>query len=287
MTLAVRYFWLGLRRGQFRWLWLAILLASLSVTFIEQLAQTVKASSHEVLIDPILAAQWSLQVGDTLALGNRIFHVQGILAEADSLQTVASQFAPQVIIPLNVSAELGLTSVGSRISYERLFASDETRIKQLMQQLNRQTPTEWQLISSQTASEDLNQTLNTAWLFLDITALVSLLVAGLAVLIASRFYLPQWRKQLAIMRALGMTQGQLARLFAGQLTLLALFASSLATLTSALMSVYWLKIPVSFSPSLWLVGLVVSSSSLLLMAWLTQSSYLRMHPRQLAQAIGD
>jgi predicted lysophospholipase L1 biosynthesis ABC-type transport system permease subunit len=44
MTLAVRYFWLGLRRGQFRWLWLAILLASLSVTFIEQLAQTVKAS---------------------------------------------------------------------------------------------------------------------------------------------------------------------------------------------------------------------------------------------------
>jgi predicted lysophospholipase L1 biosynthesis ABC-type transport system permease subunit len=66
-----------------------------------------------------------------------------------------------------------------------------------------------------------------------------------------------------------------------------LFASSLATLTSALMSVYWLKIPVSFSPSLWLVGSVVSSSSLLLMAWLTQSSYLRMHPRQLAQAIGD
>ncbi|MBP7900912.1 MAG: hypothetical protein KAZ85_02835, partial [Gammaproteobacteria bacterium] len=44
MTLAARYFWLGLRRGQFRWLWLAILLASLSVTFIEQLAQTVKAS---------------------------------------------------------------------------------------------------------------------------------------------------------------------------------------------------------------------------------------------------
>ena len=309
MTLAVRYFWLGLRRGQFRWLWLAILLASLSVTFIEQLAQTVKASmlansaqligadavikssrpielnesqlaltvglrqaervsvmtmamsedrfqlvtlqavspdipllgsaygltdwqvsSHEVLIDPVLAAQWSLQVGDTLALGNRTFRVQGILAEADPLQTVASQFAPQVIIPFKVLAELGLTGAGSRISYERLFAGDETRIKQLMQQINRQAPTEWQLISSQTASEDLNQTLNTAWLFLDIAALVSLLVAGLAVLIASRFYLPQWRKQLALMRALGMTQGQLARLFAGQLTLLALFASSLGVL---------------------------------------------------------
>ncbi len=309
MTLAARYFWLGLRRGQFRWLWLAILLASLSVTFIEQLAQTVKASmlansaqllgadavirssrpielnesqraltaglrqaervsvmtmamsadrfqlvtlqavspdvpllgsaygltdwqasSDEVLIDPVLAAQWSLQVGDALALGNRTFRVQGILPEADPLQTVASQFAPRVIIPLNVLAELGLTGPGSRISYERLFAGDEARINPLMQQLNRQTPTEWQLISSQTASEDLNQTLNTAWLFLDIAALVSLLVAGLAVLIASRFYLPQWRKQLALMRALGMTQGQLARLFAGQLTLLALFASSLGVL---------------------------------------------------------
>lgn len=309
MTLAARYFWLGLRRGQFRWLWLAILLASLSVTFIEQLAQTVKASmlansaqllgadavikssraielnesqlaltaglrqaervsvmtmamsedrfqlvtlqavspdvpllgsaygltdwqatSHEVLIDPVLAAQWSLQVGDALALGNRTFRVQGILAEADPLQTVASQFAPQVIIPLKVLAELGLTGAGSRISYERLFAGDEARINPLMQQLKRQTPTEWQLISSQTASEDLNQTLNTAWLFLDIAALVSLLVAGLAVLIASRFYLPQWRKQLALMRALGMTQGQLARLFAAQLTLMALFASSLGVL---------------------------------------------------------
>ena len=219
MPLAIRYGWRALQRGQFRWLWLAILLASLSVTFIEQLAQTVKASmlansaqllgadlvikstrpielnaalqqamkplaqaervsvntmamsqdrfqlvtlqavtdimpllgtpyrlsdwqatSTQVLIDPVLATQWSLRVGDELALGNRVFRIQGILAEADPLQTVASQFAPQVIVPLATLPELGLTGAGSRISYERLFAGDEASIALLNRLLNQDKP---------------------------------------------------------------------------------------------------------------------------------------------------
>jgi putative ABC transport system permease protein len=118
------------------------------------------------------------------------------------------------------------------------------------------------------------------------------LIASILVLLASTKASQDARlRQWLVLRTLGANQRQIRLIGLGEYVLLGLltglFASSLATLTSALMSVYWLKIPVSLSPSLWLVGLVVSSSSLLLMAWLTQSSYLRMHPRQLAQAIGD
>jgi putative ABC transport system permease protein len=90
---------------------------------------------------------------------------------------------------------------------------------------------------------------------------------------------------------LGANQRQIRLIGLGEYGLLGLltgvFAATLATLSSSLISIYWLKIPASFSPTLWLVGLLVSSGSLLVMLWLTQSSYLRMHPRQLAQAIGE
>jgi putative ABC transport system permease protein len=372
MPLAIRYGWRGLQRGQFRWLWLAILLASLSVTFIEQLAQTVKASmlansalllgadlvikstrpielndtlqqavrplaqaervsvntmamsqdrfqlvtlkavtanmpllgtaypltdwqstSNQVLIDPVLATQWSLSIGDELVLGNRVFRIQGVLAEADPLQTVASQFAPQVIIPLASMSELGLTGAGSRISYERLFMGDEASVTRLTQLLNKNKLEHWQLLSSQTASDDLGQTLNTAWLFLDISALVSLLVAGLAVLIASRFYLPQWRKQVALMRALGMTQRQLIKLFAFQFSLLALLASALGVVLAhvgfALLSDYLATLFPQFKlASLWLaslMGLISASLVFWAFSWPIFLKLIHTHPQQLLRAV--
>lgn len=372
MPLAMRYGWRALQRGQFRWLWLAILLASLSVTFIEQLAQTVKASmlansaqllgadlvikstrpielnaalqqamkplaqaervsvntmamsqdrfqlvtlqavtdtmpllgtpyplndwqatSTQVLIDPVLATQWSLRVGDELALGNRVFRILGILAEADPLQTLASQFAPQVIIPLASLSELGLTGAGSRISYERLFAGDEASIALLNRLLNQEKPEHWQLVSSQTASDDLGQTLNTAWLFLDISALVSLLVAGLAVLIASRFYLPQWRKKVALMRALGMTQGQLIRLFALQFSLLTLVASALGVVLAqigfSLLSDYLATLFPQFRlASPWqasVMGLISASLVFWAFSWPIFLKLIQTHPQQLLRDV--
>jgi putative ABC transport system permease protein len=372
MPIAFRYFWRSLQRGQFRWLWLAILLASLSVTFIEQLAHTVKASmlansaellgadlvikstrpiqlnevlnkfssnleqaervslttmvmsqdrfqlvtlqavsanmpllgtayalsdwqasSEQVLIDPVLATQWSLKVDDEITLGNRVFRIQGILSEADPLQTVASQFAPRVIIPLASLAELGLTGAGSRINYERLFEGNDRQTQAFNQQLTRDKPEHWQVISSQSASDDLGKTLNTAWLFLDISALVSLLVAGLAVLIASRFYLTQWRKQLALMRALGMTQGQLTKLFALQFSLLALFASLLGVMLGQvgffLISDYLVSLFPQFTMvSPWqasLMGLFSASLVFWAFSWPIFLKLVHTHPQQLFRSV--
>lgn len=232
-------------------------------------------NDQQLLADPQLQGLMQIQQGDKLTLGRGEFVIADWLSGQDVFQSTFSQFAPQIILPLAVLEDLGLMGPGSRVSYELGFAGNASAIQTLQQQLEAEEQAHWQVLSARAPTPDLERALDTAWLFLDLSALATVLIAGLAILIASRFYLQRWTASMALMRASGASNRQLSGLFALQLTYLALFGSLLGVaigqglffIARPLLADYFVPLVIPGYASSILLGLVSGTLALWTFAW--------------------
>jgi putative ABC transport system permease protein len=237
--------------------------------------QVHQLKPNQILADPQLIPLIQLQKNDLLTLGHQTYQVVDWLGGQDVFQSTFSQFAPQVILPLSELAALGLIGPGSRVNYEMGFAGDEKQIAQLQKQLESQDKPEWQILNARAPTPDLEKSLDTAWLFLDLSALATVLIAGLAILIASRFYLHRWTASMALMRASGASNRQLSGLFALQLTYLALFGSVLGVLfglglfalAKPWLASYFIPLVIPGYSSSIILGLISGTLALWTFAW--------------------
>jgi len=308
---ASKWFFRGLKRGDWVWLLLAVMIASSTVTLVEMLGQTVKDSmirqaadnlgadyvlrssrpidkqwveraknldleiaqsetlvtmalsgdafqlvqlkavsansplrgalpkltaskSNQVLIEQALVPLMNLTDNSQILLGNVTFDIAGKFQPVGAAAGM-SAFAHQILMPLVEMDATGLKGPGSRITYELALAGSKQSIEQFAKHINQAKSPHLQAISAQAPSPDLAQSLDTAWLFLELAALSAVLVAGLSILIASRFYLQRWQSSIALMRAFGASNAKMTRLFAFQLSWLAIVASGIGVLIGALL----------------------------------------------------
>lgn len=187
-------------------------------------------SPNQLFADPQLQTLLNIDQHTPIYLGNDTFTVADWLNPNDALFTSFSAFAPSVMMPLERLRQLDLIGPGSRLTYELSFAGEPSTILQWHQYLEQHKQPHWQILNARAPNQDLERSLDTAWTFLDLSALSSVLIAGLAILIASRFYLQRWIASMALMRAVGSSDRQLQALFAIQLTWLALLGSMIGGL---------------------------------------------------------
>jgi putative ABC transport system permease protein len=183
-----------------------------------------KLTDDSVWIEPKLLSILQLDAKSQLTIGNKKFRLAGSV-QSSNLISPASNFAPQIWMPLDQIEKIGLIGPGSRINYQLSVAGAQNQLKQFKQLIEKQSVPHWQILSAQAPSKDLGNSLDTAWLFLDLSALSAVLVAGMSILIASRFYLSRWKNSMALMRAFGASNAKMVRLFALQLTWIAVFSS--------------------------------------------------------------
>ncbi|WFE68928.1 ABC transporter permease [Thiomicrospira sp. R3] len=232
-------------------------------------------SADQVLADPQLRGLLNVQPGQRLLLGRGEFEIADWLAGQDVFQATFSQFAPQVIMPLSVVQDLGLIGPGSRVNYELGLAGDLRTLDAFAKTLEQQNHAHWQIQSARAPTDDLERAMDTAWLFLDLSALATVLIAGLAILIASRFYLQRWTASMALMRAAGASNRQLTGLFALQLTYLALLGSVIGVLIGQglfylarpILSEYFVPLVIPGYSSAILIGLISGTLALWTFAW--------------------
>ncbi|WP_028486949.1 ABC transporter permease [Thiomicrorhabdus chilensis] len=196
---------------------------------------------NRIWVEPKLLSLMQISQKDTVTLGNLDFQIAGSVLNKQGIGPMGG-FAPQVLMSEQRLAQTGLIGPGSRVTYELQVAGSANQIKQFSEQLSKQNNPHWQILSAQAPTEDLAQSLDTAWLFLDLSALSAVLVAGMSILIASRFYLNRWQSSMALLRALGASNAKMQRLFAMQLSWIALFSSSIGILIGY--GLFWLLLPV-------------------------------------------
>lgn len=176
-----------------------------------------------------------------ITLGTQNFEVVATLSPS-GLASGMSSFAPTIWMDLSNIANTKLIGPGSRVGYELSLAGDIKALEAFNQfaQPLLDLDSSTQIISASAPNDDLAKSLDTAWLFLDLAALSAVLVAGLSILIASRFYVQRWQTQVALLRALGAGSRSIRRLLTWQLMWLGLLASGLGfVLGTALFQGLW------------------------------------------------
>jgi putative ABC transport system permease protein len=183
-------------------------------------------------VDPALLDALGLKIGDTLLLGDAGLRIaQTIVTEPDRGAGFAS-LAPRVLLNLADLAATGLVQPASRVSYRLALAAtgaSEQPVQAYLAwadaELKRGAARGVRVESLATGRPEMRQTLDRAAKFLNLVALLSALLAAVAVGIASRDFASRHLDDCAMLRVLGLPQRTIALQYGAEFGAVGLLAS--------------------------------------------------------------
>ncbi len=182
-------------------------------------------------IEPRLAQQLKLNIGDTLSLGQAQFKVTRLLTYEPDRGGLFSQFAPRILINQADVARTELIIEGSRVSYSFAVASDDpAKIASYQTAITPQLNSDISLETPKEARPEMRSAIDRANRFLSLSALVAVILAGAAIAIAAWYFSRREAQNSAIMRCLGATQAIILRRYLSRLIIVGVFASSVGCL---------------------------------------------------------
>lgn len=191
--------------------------------------KVVKAApnSGEVWVEPRLANLLNLQVGDTLAVGEKNMRISAILIREPSRGGDMFSFAPRLMMNAQDLPETQLIQFGSRVKYQLLVAGEPQSIQSYHQQMRAQLARGERIEDLRNARPEIKLALDKAEQFLGLSAMVSVILAMVAMLLSSLPYIKQSLDTFALMRCFGASQKTVLQVLALQ-TLIIAFLSALA-----------------------------------------------------------
>ena len=196
----------------------------------EQIVTGQLPAMGEIWVEQRVLEALQVNVGATVQLGRSAFTIRKILTQEPDRSTNLFQMSPLVLMNLQDLPATGLLSPASRAGFSQLYAGNARAIQQLRQYLQPQLkPTErFRSLEEDVAS--VQQALQRSGRFLGLAALLSVVLAGAAVVLTASSLMRRELPAVAVLKAMGMSRRQLLRDQAAGLLLTALFAASLGTL---------------------------------------------------------
>lgn len=176
--------------------------------------------------DERLALALGLKVGDRVELGDAAFTVEAILTLEPDRSTTFFNIAPRLLMHRDDLPATGLIQPGSRVWYYLLAAGERPAARAFEAWVKPRLGRGQSLQSLENARPEIRAGLERAQKFIGITALLAVMLAAVAVSLATRRYTRRHLDGYAVMRCLGATQPQLTRLFAWEFVALGVVASA-------------------------------------------------------------
>ena len=166
-------------------------------------------------------------VGDTVQLGGRDLRIAGeLLQQPDGGELVA--MAPRALMNLGDAQQAGLLSMGSRARHNVLLAGQPAAVQSWRAWAQATTlPQGGELITPEQTQERMRSAFDRAGSFLRLTALLSALLSGVAIALASQRYARRKTGEVSLLRALGTSRAKVFILLLGTMGGLALPAAAL------------------------------------------------------------
>lgn len=175
----------------------------------------------EAYADGRVLSALGLRVGDALEFGGRPLRVAARLqAEPDSAGELF-QLAPRVLVNMADVDAGGLLGPGSRAQHRFMLAGDAPVIEAMRPWLRENAP-QHRLVTLEDTQEAVRGSFDRASRFLALSALLAVLLAGVATALAANRFALRRIDQVAILRCLGARQDQVLSALALQLLLLAI-----------------------------------------------------------------
>lgn len=166
----------------------------------------------EVWINPRLLRLLELNVGDEIELGTRKLTISGLLEREPDGGFSLAALAPRVMMHHSDVASTSVIQEGSRVSFVFLFAGDATTLAAYERWLQPQLEPsqEWRSVRD---GETLSASLERAESFLLLGGSLAVLLAAVAVAVASRQYAVSQRDTVALLKTLGVGSQRIGRLY--------------------------------------------------------------------------
>ncbi len=196
-----------------------------------------------VWVDERILAQLNVAVGEKIYIGNNELRISHVMTQEPDAAIGFINAGPRVMVNDADLAATGLVQTGSRIRYRLQIAGGAEAIDDYRDWLTTQLQPGQRIEGIRDARPEIRSALERAEKFLNIAALVSVLLAAMAIALAARRFLQRHLDACAMMRCLGASQGQLMRLYTVHFVVLGLAASLIGCVIGVVAQqalAYWL-----------------------------------------------
>ncbi|MGO4222348.1 ABC transporter permease [Lysobacter sp. TAF61] len=167
------------------------------------------------------------RLGDEITLGDARFRLAALVMQEPDAALDYFNVAPKVFLNLGDVASTGLVQEGSRIRYRLVIAGPAAAVERFVARVRPALGRGQRLETIADARPEIRSALDRAGRFLGLAALVSVVLAAVAVAMAARRHSERHLSGTAVMRCLGASQRTLVTIQVGELVMLGLIASTI------------------------------------------------------------
>ena len=165
------------------------------------------------------------RVGDAIGVGTSELRLAALVVQEPDAALDYFNTSPRVFLNLADIPATGLVQEGSRITYRLVVAGDATAVEAFNATARDNLGRGQRLETAASARPEIRRALDRADRFLGLAALVSVVLAAVAVAMAARRHSARHLSGSAVMRCLGASQNTLVGIHAGELLMLGLLGS--------------------------------------------------------------
>ncbi|MEJ7747610.1 MAG: FtsX-like permease family protein, partial [Luteimonas sp.] len=166
------------------------------------------------------------KLGDSIGIGDAHLRLSALVVQEPDAALDYFNVAPRVFLNLDDLAATGLVQEGSRIRYRLVVAGAAPAVERFTRSARASLARGQRLETISDARPEMRSALDRTGRFLGLAALVSVVLAAVAVAMAARRHSERHLSGAAVMRCLGASQRTLVGIHVGELLLLGLFACS-------------------------------------------------------------
>ena len=165
--------------------------------------------SGSVWVDPVMLGSLQAKLGDQMTLGQKKFQIAGVLEREIDRGAGFMNFAPRVMMSLEDLPATGLIGLGSRVTYRLLLAGDDEQVQSYEKWVKGYIDSEGlrglRIETLENAQPVMRKTLERAERFLSLIAVLTAMVAAVAIALSARRYALKQADGCAVLKCFGAT----------------------------------------------------------------------------------
>ena len=185
---------------------------------------SVPPKSGEVAIAQKLYSQ--LQKRKNLSVGNKKLKIIGRINKEPDINNNLFQLAPRILINWKDAKDTGLLGPASRASYRLLISGNEEYIEKFKLWVKSKSKNT-KFIVAENGRSEVNNAIEIGQKFLNLSALCASILAGIAIILATRRFINLVLGEAVVLRTLGMTASAVLNRYMVQLVKVTLVASTI------------------------------------------------------------
>lgn len=194
------------------------------------------ANETRVINGPVSGTVWvekrvlsalNLNIGDTLTIGEKLLTIGSIISYEPDKRGDFYSFSPRVMMNVADLAATGVIQPGSHVHYFYQFRGSEPALTAFKNWLKPQINPSQRIMDIHDDRPELGLALSRAQRYLGLSSVVVIVIAGIAIAMATHRYSERHFNATALLRCLGCRQADIVRLYAYQFLAFGMLVSGL------------------------------------------------------------